>query len=296
MNNDPLCLPIVVGLDGSGESVRAAEWAADLAQRRGAGVHLLHALNLTGAISLLSTMSHDEYCRARAKDAETLLDAVRDELHSRFPRLRITTETAEGTPIEALADASGRAALTVVGTRGRGGFLGLALGSVGLQLAAHSRGPVVLVPAGPGCDAEPADGDIVLGVEEGERPEVVGFAFDLAEELGKGLRAVHAWQTIPAYNGYYYIDPSVLHTAADSMLVATLRDACRVHAKVPVTVHVTCAEPAAALNQAARGARLLVLGAHRSRAPFSVGVGRVLHALLIHAPCPVAVVPATSMG
>ena len=64
------------------------------------------------------------------------------------------------------------------------------------------------------------------------------------------------------------------------------------YADVSVAMDATCAEPAAALIQAAHDARLLVLGAHRRRTPFSIGIGPVLHALLIHAPCPVAVVPA----
>jgi nucleotide-binding universal stress UspA family protein len=288
--------PIVVGIDGSAGAMCGATWAADLAQRRGVGLRLLNALNLTGAASLLSRWTFDEYRRICTKDAETLLGAVSDELHSRFPLAPITTEITDGAPVEELVEASGTAALTVVGMRGRGGFPGLGLGSVGLRLAAHCHGPAVLVPAGYSRIGEQGNGEVVLGVEEREPGEVVRFAFDLAEQLGADLRAVAAWQTIPPYNGYYYIEPVVLRTAAESRLSTVLEPVRSTHANVPVIEDITCAEPAAALNRASHGARLLVLGAHRRRTLFSIGVGPVLHALLVHAPCPVAVVPATSGG
>lgn len=291
-NGNRLHSPIVVGIDGSASAMYAAEWAADLARRRHVGIRLMHALNLTGAASLLSRLTFDEYRRICTKDAETLLGAVTDELHERFPTPPIITEITDGAPVEELVRASGAAALTVVGTRGRGGFPGLALGSVGLRLAAHCRGPVVLIPAGRGRITEPGGGEVVLGVADREPAEVVRFAVDLAEEFGSGLRAVHTWQPISPFNGYYYIEPEVLRAAADSSLAAALEPVRSTHANVPVVAQTACAEPAAALSQAAHGARMLVLGAHRRRTPFSIGIGPVLHALLIHAPCPVAVVPA----
>ncbi len=289
---------IVVGVDGSTAAAHAAAWAARLAARRGAGLHLLHALNLTGAMSVLSRLPYEEYRQNQTKQAEALLDELRADLLREHPGLWISTEISAAEPTETLVAATRQAALTVVGTRGHGGFPGLSLGSVGLRLAAHCRGPIVLVPAGDGSEdaaapAEPAapSAEIVLGVAAREPAEVTGFAFDLAEELGTSVRAVHAWQLIPPYNGYYYIEPSVLATAAKDLLNDALAAACRDHATVECTASTVCATPAAALIDAARGARLLVLGAHRRHLPLSVGVGSVLHALLTHAPCPVAVVP-----
>lgn len=283
---------ITVGIDGSGDAMRAAEWAADLAERRGAGIRLVHALHLTGAASLLSRLTFEEYRRICTKDAETLLGVVSDALHERFPAVPIITEITDGAPVEELVKASGAAALTVVGTRGRGGFPGLGLGSVGLRLAAHCRGPVVLVPACRSRLAQPGGGEIVLGVADREPAEVVRFALDMAEQFGSNLRAVHAWQPVPPYNGHYYIDPAILRSAADSSLTAALKPARTTHTDVTVVANLACTEPTAALSQAAHNARLLVLGAHRRHSPFSIGIGPVLHALLVHAPCPVAVVPA----
>lgn len=294
MNDSDQAQRIVVGIDGSAQAAQAAAWAAELADRRGANLHLLHALNLTGPSSLLTRLSFEEYRQHRTKDGEALLDTVRAETLARFPRLWITTEVTEADPVQALVARSRVARLVVAGTRGRGGFAGLVLGSVALRLAAHSRCPAVFVPAGT-KPAEPGPiGELVLGVEWGECGELVDFAFDLAEETGASLRAVHAWEAIPPYNGYYYIAPATLESGARTLLDSALKQAREAHGpNVRVTAVAVGSSPAAALLDAARGARLLVLGAHRRRTALSVGVGPVLHALLSHPPCPVAVVPAT---
>ena len=284
---------IVVGIDGSTAAAHAAAWAAQVAADRGAGLHLLHALNLTGASSVLSRLPYEEYRQNQTKQAEALLDELRASLLREHPGLWISTEVSAEEPIETLVAATRQAALTVVGTRGHGGFPGLSLGSVGLRLAAHCHGPIVLVPTGDGDAAAPGTprAEIVLGVAPQEPAEVIGFAFDLARELGTSVRAVHAWQLIPPYNGYYYIEPSVLATSARDLLNDALATARHDHPAVECTTSTVCATPAAALVDTARGARLLVLGAHRRHLPLSIGVGSVLHALLTHAPCPVAVVP-----
>src|SRR5579883_1659108 len=291
MNHPDSSQRIVVGVDGSKDALQAALWAAELAQRRGTGVHLLHALNLTGAGSLVSRLPFDEYRRSQTEHAEEMLDAVRAELQGRFPDLPVVTEIATDEPVETLVAATRLAALTVLGTRGRGGFPTLGIGSVGLRVAAHCHGPIILVPGGDGPASGGPGGEIVLGVAEREPAAVVDFAFAVAEESGAHLRAVHAWQPIPPYNGYYFVDPAILAAEAESVLTAVLKPARHAHAAVPAIAESVCATPAAALVDAARGARLLVLGAHRQRSPLSVGVGSVLHALLTHAPCPVAVVP-----
>ncbi|HEU5426612.1 MAG TPA: universal stress protein [Actinocrinis sp.] len=290
---------IVVGIDGSPDAAHAAAWAAEVAARRGAGLHLLHALNLTGVSSLLSRLPFEEYRKNETKHAEVMLDELRADLLRARPGLSTSTEISPDDPTETLVAATRQARLTVIGTRGRGGFPGLALGSVGLRLAAHCHGPIILVPGRqePGSAAPEAPRkEIVLGVAAREPSAVIGFAFDLAREWGADVRAVHAWQLIPPYNGYYYIEPSVLATTAGELLSAALEPTRRAHGSVTCVADAVCATPATALIEKARGARLLVLGAHRHRSALSLGVGPVLHALLTHAPCPVAVVPLAPHG
>jgi nucleotide-binding universal stress UspA family protein len=163
---------------------------------------------------------------------------------------------------------------------------------VSLRLAAHCRCPAVFVPLQSAQPTSRPDGEVVLGIEAREPTAVVDFAFSLAAELGASVRAVHAWEMIPPDNGYYYIDPALLKAGAESVLADPLTQTYEEHyLDVRLSRSAVCDRPAAALADAARDARLLVLGSHRHRTPLSVGLGPVLHALLTHAPCPVAVVP-----
>src|SRR5690606_17633072 len=89
------------------------------------------------------------------------------------PGLAVSGEVIEGPPVPVLLEAARRAALIVLGSRGLGGFTGLLVGSVAVQLAAHSPCPVVVTRG----DAE-RDRDILVGVSGSPADEkVLQFAF-----------------------------------------------------------------------------------------------------------------------
>ena len=67
-------------------------------------------------------------------------------LQSHFPDLNVDSEVIDGVPVDAVVAESESARLTVVGTRGLGGFTGALLGSTSQGIAAHARGPVMIVP------------------------------------------------------------------------------------------------------------------------------------------------------
>ena len=66
-------------------------------------------------------------------------------LHERYPDLQVLLDDQQGNPVQLLVDASESAALVVVGSRGRGGFLGLLLGSVSHGVAHHAKATVAIV-------------------------------------------------------------------------------------------------------------------------------------------------------
>jgi nucleotide-binding universal stress UspA family protein len=66
--------------------------------------------------------------------------------HDRYPDVTVQRELVHGGARKALIDASHRAQLVVVGTRGRGGFTGLLLGSVSQAVLHHAACPVAVVP------------------------------------------------------------------------------------------------------------------------------------------------------
>jgi len=81
-----------------------------------------------------------------AAAARKLLDEALDQARALEPELEIVGELAEMRAAPALLSAAADAELLVVGSRGRGGFKGLLLGSVSAQCVHHAPCPVVIVP------------------------------------------------------------------------------------------------------------------------------------------------------
>ena len=105
---------IIVGVDGSVGARRALSWAA-------AEAHL-------------------------AAGARGVLDDALDEVKAVHADIEIAGELTEARAASALIAAAGDADLLVVGSRGRGGFSGLLLGSVSTQCVHHAPCPVVVIP------------------------------------------------------------------------------------------------------------------------------------------------------
>ncbi len=104
---------------------------------------------------LASAASSEDVQRLRSA-AEAEARRVLDEALARSDALRngveVEAEAVEGPPAESLIRAGRGAELLVVGSRGRGGFAGLLLGSVSQQCAQHPPCPVVILP--PAKEAE----------------------------------------------------------------------------------------------------------------------------------------------
>ena len=132
---------VAVGVDDSEQSDKAVTWAADEADRRGGQLLVVHAWEypyrpisepVGGAMDL-----------ARV-DAALVLDRAVEQAQD---RCGVTVEgmLVEGSPAQALLDASATADLVVMGSRGRGGFKSMMLGSVTQAVTAHAACPVVVV-------------------------------------------------------------------------------------------------------------------------------------------------------
>lgn len=132
---------IVVGVDGSEPARRALHWAADEAQRREAGLEVVHAWHPPIQPLGLVLPAVD---RASAEaTGRAVLDAATSAVGGR-PFI-VDLMLIEAPPARTLLEVSAGAALLVVGSRGRGGFAGLLLGSVSSQVLHHARCPLVLV-------------------------------------------------------------------------------------------------------------------------------------------------------
>jgi nucleotide-binding universal stress UspA family protein len=148
---------IVVGVDGSGGSNHALRWAVDEGRRRHARVEAVHAWHYpylpTPAFVTPPSPDVDKFERA----ARVVLDGAVDAVASEGLPASIERTLSWEDATSALLDASKGADLLVVGSRGRGGFAGLLLGSVSQEVAHHAPCPVVIVPSEYRVDATPTE-------------------------------------------------------------------------------------------------------------------------------------------
>jgi nucleotide-binding universal stress UspA family protein len=283
--------PIVAGTDGSEESLRAVDWAAREAARRDA------PLRIVGTAEILPRMSPREGASGSTYDTVTdVLDKDRDRALATAAEVAaktaagvlIDTDELTGPTAQAVTEAGSGALMLVLGSRGRGAFTALLLGSVSRYAASHASSPVVVVR-----DESPAPhGLIGVGVADTEScREALAFALEEASLRHAGLHAIHAWHTpqsditragpVPTESG--------AQAAADaaSQLAGLLDECGAKYPDVKVTHEVVHGHPGRALVGLSARADLVVIG-RRAGGP---GPGSVRHALLNHAHGPVAVVP-----
>ncbi|MCA2201210.1 universal stress protein [Streptomyces griseoincarnatus] len=288
---------VLAGVDGSGHSSAAADWAAREAMLRGVPLRLFHASPpLPG--TAVPGPAGDGLRHVGARMLQRTVAGLAD----RYPDLEVRSEQTDDAPAPALLAAARDAGLLVVGTRGTGGFEGLAVGSVALRTAAAAPCSVVLVPQPSGTfvtgtHLARATSQVVAGFDA-HHPvgEVADFAFAAAEAHTARLRVVHAW-AFPAES----VSPRTLVVTEEDRAtwedqeVLRLSDALRVwrekYPRVTVGIDVVLLHPAEALLNASRGAGLLVVGRRTDPTAAEGRLGPVTHAVLHHARCPVAVVP-----
>lgn len=138
---------IVVGIDESAGSQRALEWALAEARLRQANVRMVHAIPPLGVYGSTVSLDQSEDDTARAERAATeMLAAALHEAGGEPAGVSVELMPRIGPAANVLVEEAGATGLLVVGSRGRGGFAGLLLGSVSQQAVQHARCPVVVVP------------------------------------------------------------------------------------------------------------------------------------------------------
>jgi nucleotide-binding universal stress UspA family protein len=129
--------PVVIGTDGSAEAAAAVGFAAD---RAATASTALEVITCTGGHQVEDV---DE--RELRASANRIAEAAADRLRETHPELPVMTRV-EDCPAElTLVDASADTGLVVVGTRGRGAFEGMLLGSVSHAVIHGARCAVAVV-------------------------------------------------------------------------------------------------------------------------------------------------------
>lgn len=131
---------VVVGADGSPESLAAARWAGDQARERGVELRVVGAWHGPYAADWPMPADVARYAEEAAADAvKQAMAAVGDGVDARGLVIA-------GSPSQALLAEAADADLVVVGTRGRGGFRGLLLGSTSQQVVTHAPCSAAVIP------------------------------------------------------------------------------------------------------------------------------------------------------
>jgi len=138
---------IIVGVDGSGHSQRALEWAMKEAALRHAPLTVLTVHQaIRGYYGGVSSFPEDPELTEKARmAAQAEADQVLAGLGDSRPE-SVTVQAVNSFPVEELVNASKDADLIVLGSRGAGGFARLMLGSVSSQVAQHAHCPVTIIP------------------------------------------------------------------------------------------------------------------------------------------------------
>ncbi|MER5794179.1 universal stress protein [Streptomyces sp. NPDC001980] len=290
--------PVIAAADGSDDSLRALDWAVQAARQRDAPLRVVHVRQYAawGQPDVLVAGEPDE-------GGDPVLDEVRDRLSTGGVGLTVEYVAMEGVPSALLPELGADAQLLVLGSRGRGGFASLLLGSNGMAAARDAACPVVVVPR-PGREvheelpAEPGP-RVVVGLDV-DSPDDATLAFAFAETDRRGARlqviAAYPWPVQSWFAAGELVPPAVdqdeveqeTRTLAEGFLAPHLKDRPNLRADVLALP----GDAAGLLVSASKDAALVVVGRHRRRllAPARM-MGSVTHAVLLHAAAPIAVVP-----
>jgi nucleotide-binding universal stress UspA family protein len=266
---------VLAGYDGSPGSQKALMWAAREARDRHAILTICHVWSGRYAGSP-SAPGPDVQGQRKA---ERILADSRRLTGSQDVRPLL----AEGPAARVLWQSSRNADMVVVGARGTGGFPGLPVGSVSLQVAAGASGPVVAVrghwrPAG-----SYLPGSVVAGVDgSAASAAVLAFACQEASLRGAPLVAVCALSDAAGVLGANHR----IEEEFEQAVIAWEKE----HPEVAVHRRVSVMSPRAALLTAAEAAQLVVAGCRGRGGVRGKTLGSVSHALIRNSPCPVAVI------
>jgi nucleotide-binding universal stress UspA family protein len=287
--------PVVVGMDGTAEATRAADYGAWEAKRRGAPLRLVFAHQPTpmwGPGILIA----DDYAWERDWVRDTLIRAEK-QVTSTHPDITVQTAVVFGGAASALVEESRQAGLVVIGTRARGGVMGHLSGSVAAQVAAHAHAPVIVLR--PTDDIDPvrpeSDGRVVVGLDgSAEAQAALAFAVDEAVARSVDLEAVYVWNVLEVRD-LGPIVPDGYDTAEEEekalrlLTEATEGWSDRYPDLIINRRLIHGLDPGEALARESDGAGLIVLGSRGHGGFLGLRLGSTVDDLIRHANAPVAV-------
>ncbi|WP_371616736.1 universal stress protein [Streptomyces sp. NBC_00454] len=302
---------VVAAVDGSEHSLKALEWARAAALRHHTGLLVAHVLPDSAQLYAARRSSLKD-----SHEPHEVPDPVSERIRAVLAEGRplpseVHYESLEGSVPEALRAIGEGARMLVMGSRGRGGFAALLLGSNSRAVATSAPCPVVVVAheeRGVEVAAQPSAGRVVLGLHASETPDnVLDFAFAEAAARGTTVQVVSAYSIPPSptmvIDSPFAVIPPEALLGEDENAVPAEREMLRSqterlapfrakYPKVPVEQAAVPGDAAGRLVATSNSAALVVVGRHHPRRHIrSLMIGSVANAVLQHAHGPVAVVP-----
>jgi nucleotide-binding universal stress UspA family protein len=139
--SEPGTPSVVVGVDGSIESIEALRRGASLAARLGARLEAVTAWHYQMVLGTFVPVDYNAEATARAA-----LDAAIEQAFGAETPPGFTSRTIQGRPKDVLVDAARDAEMLVVASHGTGRVAGAFIGSVAHHLVGHCAVPVLVVP------------------------------------------------------------------------------------------------------------------------------------------------------
>ncbi|QNN52832.1 universal stress protein [Nocardioides mesophilus] len=283
-------LPVVVGIDGSEESMKALAYAVAEARRHDCKLVLAHAVPevvpMTPMLPLVGSETLEETGRRILRVAHRSADQLAERSLDIEETMRI------GSRVHFMVQLSDQARTVVLGHRRRSAVQRVLTASTTSGVALRAHCPVVCVPA----DWEPTSPHscVLVGVEDVDHPgEPLETAFSTAARRRSRLTVLHAWKLPSPYDD---IITARTHgeewqREASRRLEQSMADLRLRYPEVHVEADIRHEPPAAALVEASARADLMLVGRHSRGAPLGFYLGSVTRTLIRETHCPVEVVP-----
>jgi nucleotide-binding universal stress UspA family protein len=285
----------IVGVDGSESSQHAALWAAAHADGRATELQLLAAWSIpvTTAMGSMSALTIEASFDALGESAHATVNALARDLDP-LTTVSVTRNVGQGGASSLLIEAAIDSSLLVVGSRGRGGFARLVLGSASTQCATHSSAPVAVIPST--ASTSPVRSIVVAFDGSTNSTAALLWAVGFAAP-GSTIDCVSIWDPTPmAVGAGQFVLPEgsgLARERFEHLFAQSMEGTSRPDIEVRHQFVESRARPELAARAAA--ADMLVMGARGHGAIGAAVLGSVSTWLLHHVQRPMVVVPQSTV-
>lgn len=281
----------VIGIDGSANAEHALAWAATHAEGRTTCLRLITAWQVPwsgGAVETWPVGSPAFDRDLLVSSAQRLVDEAAASMQIGGD-VAIEPSIAHGGTSAVLLDAAEAASMLVIGTRGRGGFKRLLLGSTSTQCATHANRPIAVIPE----RAEIKEtANIVVGVD-GSPNSIAALKWALCFATPQTqIEAMLVWDTSPLAAGadqFFFPEATGLAEERFHHLIDDVEAGSTLES--PIERNFVTGMPRHCIAKRAETADLLVVGARGHGAIGAAVIGSVSTWLLHHVPRATVVVP-----